>query len=52
MIVKASQLQREWPMQLTPEQREQFLQEKIARVQAWYQHLKTHEQYQPNLDCS
>lgn len=53
MILKDSQLQKqEWPVTLTPEQREQFLQEKIARVQAWYQYLKKHDQYQPNLDRS
>ena len=38
MIVKDSQLQKqvldrtEWPLTLTPEQREQLLQEKIARA--------------------
>jgi hypothetical protein len=53
MIVKDSQLQKqEWPMELTPELREQFLQEKIARVNAWYQLLEKHEQYTPNLDRS
>lgn len=52
MIVKDSQLQREWPMELTPEQREQFLKEKIARVAAWYQYLEKHDQYKPDLDCS
>ena len=44
MIVKDSQLhQTEWPDVLTPEQREQFIQEKIARIAAWYQHLKTND---------
>lgn len=52
MIVKDSQLQKEWPLELTPEQREQFLKEKIARVQAWYQFLEKHDQYRPDLDCS
>ena len=52
MIVKDSQLQREWPTELTPEQREQFLQEKIARVRAWYQHLKDHELHPTDLECN
>ena len=52
MIVKESQLQQEWPVTLTPEQREQFLQEKIARVQAWYQYLKKHDQHKTDLERS
>lgn len=36
MILKESQLQKEWPVELTPELREQFLKEKVARVSAWY----------------
>jgi hypothetical protein len=41
MIVKNSQLhQTEWPLVLTPEQLEQLIQEKIARLSAWYQHSK------------
>ena len=52
MIVTESQLQTEWPVTLTPEQRKQFLQEKAARVQAWYQYLKKHDQYKPDLECS
>ena len=41
MIVKDSQLhQTEWPIVLTPEQREQLLREKVARLSAWYQHSK------------
>ena len=52
MIVKESQLQTEWPVTLTPEQREQFLQEKAARLQAWYQHLKKNDQHKPHLECS
>jgi hypothetical protein len=52
MIVKDSQLQQEWPLELTPAQREQFLQEKIARLDAWYRHFKQHDQHQPDLDRS
>ena len=48
MIVKDSQLhQTEWPQVLTPEQREQLLKEKVARIMAWYQHLKTND----HTDC-
>jgi hypothetical protein len=37
MIVKESQLhQTEWPVVLTPEQREQLIKEKIARLAVWY----------------
>ncbi len=44
MIVKDSQLHTtEWPLVLTPEQREQLIQEKVARLTAWYQHLKTND---------
>ena len=48
MIVKDSQLQKqvpdrtEWPLTLTPEQREQPLQEKIARAARAHQ-----KQYEP-----
>lgn len=52
MIVKDSQLQTEWPVTLTPEQREQFLREKLARAQAWYQYLKKNDQHKPNVKCS
>lgn len=52
MIVKDSQLQKEWPVTLTPEQREEFLKEKAARVQAWYQHLKKHDQHKLDRECS
>jgi hypothetical protein len=53
MIVKDSQLQKqEWPVELTPELREQFLQEKIARLNAWYQLLAKHDQHTSNLDRS
>jgi Spy/CpxP family protein refolding chaperone len=46
MIVKDSQLhhQTEWPQVLTPEQREQLIQEKFARLATWYQHLKSNDQ--------
>lgn len=52
MIVKESQLQKDWPVTLSPEQREQFLREKVARVQAWYQHLKQHETRKSHLERS
>jgi len=45
MIIKDSQLhQTEWPLVLTPEQREQLIQEKVARLVAWSQHSKTNDQ--------
>ena len=48
MIVKDSQLhQTEWPLVLTPEQLEQLIQEKVARLAAWYQHSKTDD----HKDC-
>ena len=48
MIVKDSQLhQTEWPMVLTPEQLEQLIQEKFARLAARYQHSKTDD----HKDC-
>ena len=48
MIVKDSQLhQTEWPLVLTPEHREQLIQEKVARLAAWYQHSKTDD----HKDC-
>lgn len=47
MIVKDSQLHQypntQWPLELTPQQREQLLQEKLARVIAWYGQLKKHD---------
>jgi hypothetical protein len=53
MILKDSQLHKEWPTVLTPEQREEFLKEKLARAQAWYSFMKKHDtQKQPNLDRS
>jgi hypothetical protein len=49
MIIKDSQLQTEWPVILTPTQREQLVQEKLARARAWYQTLKQHDkQKQPH----
>ena len=48
MIVKDNQLQKqvpdrtEWPLTLTPEQREQLLQEKIARAARAYQQQYEH----------
>jgi hypothetical protein len=48
MIVKNNQLhQTEWPLVLTPEQLEQLIQEKIARLAARYQHSKTDD----HKDC-
>ena len=45
MIVKDSQLHTtEWPLVLTPEQREQLIKEKVARFTAWYQQAKTNDQ--------
>ena len=52
MIVKDSQLQKDWPVELTPEQREQFLKEKADRLYAWYQYLSKHDQYRPDLNRS
>ena len=44
MIVKNSQLhQTEWPLVLTPEQREQLIREKVARLTAWYQRQQTND---------
>jgi hypothetical protein len=40
MIVKDSQLQTEWPVIMTPAQREQLVQEKLARALVWHQTLK------------
>ena len=33
----------EWPTTLTPRQRDQFLQEKLARLAVWYQHSKSYD---------
>lgn len=53
MIVTNSQLQTEWPATMTPVQRDQLVQEKLARALAWYQRLTQHDQ-QKQLDrkCS
>jgi Spy/CpxP family protein refolding chaperone len=54
MKIKESQLQRQyqtdWPTQLTPEQREQFLLEKIARVSEWYKRVQQHKDH--DIECS
>jgi Spy/CpxP family protein refolding chaperone len=56
MIVKNSQLQHipdtQWPTELTPQQREQLLQEKLARMAAWYQVLKKHDHIRPRFTSS
>lgn len=56
MIVRDSQLHQlpdtQWPLELTPQQREQLLQEKLARMIAWQRQLKQHDQYKSNLDRS
>ena len=52
MIVKDSQLQQqvpdrtEWPLTLTPEQREQLLREKLARA------TRAHQQRYEYTDCA
>jgi hypothetical protein len=47
MIVKDSQLHQfpdtQWPVELTPQQRQQLLQEKLVRMRAWQQVLKKHD---------
>ena len=47
MILKDSQLQplpdTQWPLELTSQQRQQLLQEKLARGIAWQHHLKKHD---------
>ena len=50
MIVKDSQLQTEWPVIMTPAQREQLVQEKLARALVWHQYLKQNDK-QKQLDC-
>jgi hypothetical protein len=56
MIVKDSQLQQlpdtQWPVELTPQQREQLLQEKLARMRAWQQVLKKHDLIRPRFTSS
>jgi hypothetical protein len=47
MIIRDSQLHplpdTEWPLELTPQQREQLLQEKLTRMIAWQHQLKKHD---------
>jgi len=54
MIVKESQLhnrrETEWPVTLTPQQREEFLKEKFARVVAWRQRQQKNDH--KDLECS
>jgi hypothetical protein len=54
MIVKDSQLHKrqetEWPVTLTPQQREDFLKEKFARVVAWRERQQKHDHKNP--ECS
>lgn len=53
MIIKDSQLQTEWPVIMTTEQREQLVQEKLARALVWQQSLKQHDkQKQPYVKRS
>ena len=56
MIVKDSQLQHvpdtQWPVELTPLQREQLLQEKLTRMRAWQQVLKKHDLIRPSFNRS
>ena len=49
MIVKDSQLQTEWPVIMTPAQREQLVQEKLARAMEWYQSLKQHDKQNSSI---
>ena len=50
MILKVSQLQTEWPIIITPAQREQLVQEKLARALIWHQPLKKQYDKQKQLD--
>ena len=52
MIVKESQLQKDWPVELTPELREQFLKEKADRLFEWYQQLNKHDRQVLDLERS
>lgn len=56
MIVKDSQLQQlpdtQWPVELTLQQREQLLQEKLARGIAWQHQLKKHDLIKQDVICS
>lgn len=33
----------DWPTVLTPQQRDQFFQEKLARLAVWYRHSKNYD---------
>lgn len=52
MIVKNSQLHQlpdtQWPVELTPQQREQLLQEKLARVAVLHRNMKKHDLIRPD----
>jgi hypothetical protein len=56
MKIKDSQLHHlpytEWPLELTPQQREQLLQEKLVRIRAWQQHFKNNDLIQPDVERS
>lgn len=56
MKIKDSQLHQlpytEWPLELTPQQREQLLQEKLVRMAAWQRHFRTHELNQADVERS
>jgi hypothetical protein len=56
MIIKDSQLQQlpdtQWPLELTPQQRQQLLQEKLARVIAWQHQLKNYDLIKQNVKRS
>ena len=56
MKIKDSQLHQlpytEWPLELTPQQREQLLQEKLARMAAWQRQFKEHDIIKPDIERS
>ena len=52
MILKQSQLEREWPVELTPQQRDQLIQEKYQRMLEWRQSQSQREHDRPNRDHS
>jgi hypothetical protein len=56
MIIKDSQLQQlpdtQGPLELSPQQRQQLLQEKFARVIAWHHQLKNYDLIKQNVKCS
>lgn len=49
MIAADNQLPTEWPVIMTPAQRDQLVQEKLARAAARYQYLKQYDK-QKQLD--